>query len=594
MQVLATVEQLQSNFRDPSSSSSSSNHDDSSDFSEAMEDFIYDPLTKEIIVDPVKGSDGFTYDRWTIINKDLVVSPFTREPLSIVSDDINLRRWLFAKLHAQNLAERFLGLREEYRITTLDLVREVGAGSSFTPQPDDMEVVKANSSVGSNTVAAGESILSPKFDNTVHKIDHSSQRGPEARSEPSLGSRLTSWPLEGWAKSDSSFDSRSLTVKEERVSPRPSMTAAVQPDPLPSVDGDAGREAVRGPSLSLWHANYQKSSSFSRTEMASAGHGEPTFSSQSDVVLSELEGWADFDSSGDEAWRQDRAFTLQELKVVTNNYTKIIGVGAFGRVYYGKLPNGTEVAVKVSSEPSNHGPTEFSNQAATLSRVHHRNLVSLLGYCQEGKTRVLLYEFMSKGTLREHLYGRELKGRFGWKERLRSALNAAKGLEYLHNGCIPEIIHRDISSANILLNEKLRAKVAGFGLSILTPPEGDSMSDIDDGPIVGPLGYLDPEYYTDNKLTKKCDVYSFGVVLLEIICGRPPTQTGGYDTHLVEWARGHLSSYDLESIYRPFYQRHVQSGVNVEGGGDCTGLRSPLRYQQAGYEPGGKGTGRGR
>ncbi|KAL3682506.1 hypothetical protein R1sor_000528 [Riccia sorocarpa] len=197
--VLATVEQLQSNFRDPSSTSSCSNHDDSSDSSEAMEDFIYDPLTKEIIVDPVKGSDGFTYDRWTIINKDLVVSPFTREPLSIVCDDINLRRWLFAKFHAQNLEERFLGLREEYRITTLDLVREghdgealerlehvlkwapkdsecqelqrdisnrlekwrslaesttpvllvsnrsnlnnaVGAGSSFTPQPDDMEV----------------------------------------------------------------------------------------------------------------------------------------------------------------------------------------------------------------------------------------------------------------------------------------------------------------------------------------------------------------------------------------------------------------------------------------------------------------------
>ncbi|KAL3682507.1 hypothetical protein R1sor_000529 [Riccia sorocarpa] len=249
-----------------------------------------------------------------------------------------------------------------------------------------------------------------------------------------------------------------------------------------------------------------------------------------------------------------RAFTLHELEVATNNYTTKIGEGGFGPVYYGKLPDGTEVAVKVNSETSDYGTPEFSNQAATLSRVHHRNLVSLLGYCQEKKRRVLIYEFMSKGTLREHLYGGELKGRIGWRERLDIALNAAKGLEYLHKGCIPEIIHRDIKSANILLNDKLLAKLAGFDVSILTP-EGGSMSDYE--PIVG---ILDPEYFMDQKRSSKSDVYSFGVVLLEIICGRSPTQPTGYDTHLVEWVRFQLNPDDLESIIDPF----IKSTYNLE------------------------------
>ncbi|KAL3682495.1 hypothetical protein R1sor_000517 [Riccia sorocarpa] len=216
---MATVEQLQSSAL---SSSPRSNHDDSSDSSESIEDLIYDPLTKEIMVDPVKGSDGYTYDRWTIINKDLLVSPFTREPLSIVCDDINLRRWLFAKFRAEKLEEKFLEMREKYRRTTLDLVQDgqdgealerlehvlkwarqdsecqelrreissrldkwrtlaeptvaaflgsngsdsnhaVAAGSSFTVQPDDVEVVAVKSSVGPDGGAAGESkgIASP-------------------------------------------------------------------------------------------------------------------------------------------------------------------------------------------------------------------------------------------------------------------------------------------------------------------------------------------------------------------------------------------------------------------------------------------------
>ncbi|KAL2636102.1 hypothetical protein R1flu_007581 [Riccia fluitans] len=247
--------------------------------------------------------------------------------------------------------------------------------------------------------------------------------------------------------------------------------------------------------------------------------------------------------------RQARAFSLHEVEVATSNYKTKIGEGGFGPVYYGRLPDGTEVAVKVNSETSNQGATEFSTEVSTLSRVHHKNLVSLLGYCEENESQILIYEFMSKGTLREHLYGREMKGKISWKQRLDVALNAAKGLEYLHNDCIPKIIHRDIKSNNILLNEKLLAKVADFGISKLAP-EGDSNSTSGQTTIVrGTTGYLDPEYYAHSKLTQKSDVFSFGVVLLETISGRPPNSK---DYNLVEWARRQLNSNDLDSIIDPF------------------------------------------
>ncbi|KAL3682498.1 hypothetical protein R1sor_000520 [Riccia sorocarpa] len=233
MQVMATVEQLQSSAL---SSSPRSNHDDSSDSSESMEDFIYDPLTKEIMVDPVKGSDGYTYDRWTIINKALLVSPFTREPLSIVCDDINLRRWLFAKFRAEKLEQKFLEMREEYRRTTLDLVQdgqdgealerlehvlkwprqdsEFAAGSSFTAQPDDVEVVAVKSSVGPDGGAAGES---------------------------STSQNSATFLLGSWSQVSS------LSSTEGIASPPPSIKAAVQPDSLPPQDGESGAKASESP-----------------------------------------------------------------------------------------------------------------------------------------------------------------------------------------------------------------------------------------------------------------------------------------------------------------------------------------------------------
>ncbi|KAL3684144.1 hypothetical protein R1sor_002166 [Riccia sorocarpa] len=260
--------------------------------------------------------------------------------------------------------------------------------------------------------------------------------------------------------------------------------------------------------------------------------------------------------------KQARSFTLHEVEVATHNYKTMIGQGGFGPVYYGRLADGTEVAVKVNSETSSQGTTEFLNEVSLLSRVHHKNLVSLLGYCEENQQQILVYEYMPNGTLREHLYGKDMKGRLNWRERVDIALNAAKGLEYLHNDCIPRIIHRDIKSNNILLSLKLLAKVADFGISRHTAEEDDTSGGV--STIVrGTTGYLDPEYYAHNRLTHKSDVYSFGVVLLEMICGRPPNNNNHSDPrqhNLVDWARSQLNSNDLSSIIDPY----IKGMYNVE------------------------------
>ncbi|BBN09272.1 hypothetical protein MPTK1_4g18380 [Marchantia polymorpha subsp. ruderalis] len=259
---------------------------------------------------------------------------------------------------------------------------------------------------------------------------------------------------------------------------------------------------------------------------------------------------------------QARGFSLAEVQHATNGYEKKIGQGGFGLVYYGKLPDGSEVAVKVNSEKSGQGTTEFINEVSLLSRVHHRSLVSLVGYCEESGQQILVYEYMSKGTLREHLYGKDMKGTLTWTERLNIAIDAAKGLEYLHNDCSPKIIHRDINSNNILLNGKLMSKVADFGISKLAP-DGDDTNGVSTL-VRGTTGYLDPEYYALSRLTQKSDVYSFGVVLLEIICGRAPNSilhAESLQYNLIEWARGQLLDNNLESIVDPV----IKSGAyNME------------------------------
>ncbi|CAA6667508.1 unnamed protein product [Spirodela intermedia] len=233
-----------------------------------------------------------------------------------------------------------------------------------------------------------------------------------------------------------------------------------------------------------------------------------------------------------------------------------IGKGGFGIVYLGNLTDGTKVAVKVLSSSSSQGSKEFQSEVLLLSRVHHKNLVCLLGYCEDIQHLSLVYEYMDNGTLRDHLSGDIHNSKLlSWSKRVNIALQAAQGLDYLHNGCRPPIIHRDIKSNNILLNCELVAKIADFGLSRAF--SNDYATHITTG-LAGTLGYLDPECL-NSKLSQKSDVYSFGIVLLEIITGQPPHSNSTKRTHIVEWVHSKFQSGDIKNIIDPINIMYIKT-----------------------------------
>ncbi|XP_058209430.1 probable LRR receptor-like serine/threonine-protein kinase At1g67720 [Rhododendron vialii] len=253
-------------------------------------------------------------------------------------------------------------------------------------------------------------------------------------------------------------------------------------------------------------------------------------------------------SLGDAAKEAAHCFTLSEIQDATRQFERKIGSGGFGIVYYGKTNDGKEIAVKVLTSNSFQGKREFSNEVILLSRIHHRNLVQFLGYCQEDGKSILVYEFMHNGTLKEHLYGPQtLDQSINWIKRLEIAEDAAKGIEYLHTGCVPSIIHRDLKTSNILLDSNMRAKVSDFGLSKLAADGASHVSSI----VRGTVGYLDPEYYISQQLTDKSDVYSFGVILLELISGQEAISNESFGVNcrnIVQWAKLHIENGDIQGI----------------------------------------------
>ncbi|KAG6665186.1 hypothetical protein CIPAW_02G143700 [Carya illinoinensis] len=241
-----------------------------------------------------------------------------------------------------------------------------------------------------------------------------------------------------------------------------------------------------------------------------------------------------------------RQFTYSEILRITNNFERILGKGGFGTVYHGYIDD-TQVAVKMLSHSSVQGYQQFQTEVRLLMRVHHRNLTTLVGYCYEGTNLGLVYEYMANGDLDAHLSDGNTQT-LTWKDRLRIATDAAQGLEYLHCGCKPPIVHRDVKTTNILLNENLQAKLADFGYSKIFPTDGGTyVSTV----VAGTPGYLDPEYYITNWLTEKSDVYSFGVVLLKIITNRPAIERSQERTHVSEFVRSMLAKGDIKNMVDP-------------------------------------------
>ncbi|PAN38096.1 hypothetical protein PAHAL_7G146400 [Panicum hallii] len=213
-----------------------------------------------------------------------------------------------------------------------------------------------------------------------------------------------------------------------------------------------------------------------------------------------------------------RSFSWKELHEATNGFEKLLGKGSFGEVYKGTIrsPQPHTIAVKKLISSNEYSEQEFTNEVQSIGQIHHRNLVRMIGYCKEGNHRMLVFEFMSGGSLRSFLFNPEKRP--PWRWRAEAALAISRGLEYLHDGCIAPIIHCDIKPDNILLDDHGIPKITDFGISKLL---GSQQVHTTVTHVRGTRGYIAPEWlHTSSRVDTKADVYSFGVVLLEMICCR--------------------------------------------------------------------------
>ncbi|XP_043811707.1 putative proline-rich receptor-like protein kinase PERK6 isoform X2 [Manihot esculenta] len=220
-----------------------------------------------------------------------------------------------------------------------------------------------------------------------------------------------------------------------------------------------------------------------------------------------------------------RQFTYMELAIATEHFSNnvLLGEGGFGQVYKGFIDGKLYAVKKLKNQPDEQTQATMEEEIRVISRVRHRNLVELIGYCIQGNNRLLVLEFLSNKSLKYHLHGKEV---LEWSNRMKIAIGSAKGLKYLHEDCNPRIIHRDIKADNIVLDENFEPKVTDFGLSLFFPENVTHISKS----IHGTEVYVDPIY--SGRVSYESDVYSFGVVLLELITGRK-TMIG--DTTIVNW-----------------------------------------------------------
>ncbi|CAL9754774.1 unnamed protein product [Musa acuminata subsp. burmannicoides] len=296
---------------------------------------------------------------------------------------------------------------------------------------------------------------------------------------------------------------------------------------------------------SAYH-NDRAGSSYSGDE-GSTGPTRKTYPAYAFVAASPLIGLPESSQLGWGHW-----FTLRDLELATNRFSKenVIGEGGYGIVYRGRLINGSEVAVKKLLNNLGQAEKEFRVEVEAIGHVRHKNLVRLLGYCVEGIHRMLVYEYVNNGNLEQWLHGAMRQhGILSWENRMKIILGTAKALAYLHEAIEPKVVHRDIKSSNILIDDGYNGKISDFGLAKLL---GSDKSHIATR-VMGTFGYVAPEYANTGLLNEKSDVYSFGVLLLETVTGRDPVDYGRptNEVNLVEWLKMMVGNRRAEEVVDP-------------------------------------------
>nr|QBB21101.1 brassinosteroid insensitive 1 BRI1-1 [Dimocarpus longan] len=245
-----------------------------------------------------------------------------------------------------------------------------------------------------------------------------------------------------------------------------------------------------------------------------------------------------------------RKLTFADLLEATNGFhnDSLIGSGGFGDVYKAQLKDGSIVAIKKLIHISGQGDREFTAEMETIGKIKHRNLVPLLGYCKVGEERLLVYDYMRYGSLEDVLHQKKAGIKLNWSMRRKIAIGAARGLAFLHHNCIPHIIHRDMKSSNVLLDENWEARVSDFGMARLMSAMDTHLSV---STLAGTPGYVPPEYYQSFRCSTKGDVYSYGVVLLELLTGKRPTDSADFgDNNLVGWVKQH-AKLKISDVFDP-------------------------------------------
>nr|XP_051226032.1 proline-rich receptor-like protein kinase PERK1 isoform X2 [Lolium perenne] len=255
-------------------------------------------------------------------------------------------------------------------------------------------------------------------------------------------------------------------------------------------------------------------------------------------------------------------FGYDELAAATDRFSEanLLGEGGFGHVYKGTV-RGQEVAIKKLRAGSGQGHKEFRAEVDIISRVHHKNLVSLVGFCIHAEQRLLVYEYVPNKTLESQLHHGSSRATLDWPRRWKIAVGSAKGLAYLHEDCHPKIIHRDIKAANILLDYNYEPKVADFGLAKCQELEQTAV----ETRIMGTFGYLAPEYAATGKVSDRSDVFSFGVMLLELITGRKPIMESSdhQPETLVSWAKPLLTKAAEEENYEELIDPRLETNYDA-------------------------------